>query len=478
MDGKYFTQTASIWTQKYGKKFKMQRFTEFPAGIAAPEKVRVYRRADYFLLQWWEPSEKKNVAERVQGDLLTAIVRARTIDERLTHYRSSCTGTRRLGNQQLIGQYIEDLQQRATAGEISPATARRYASALEHYRGFVSQPKIEKRWATAASVDRKFVQELRAYLSQLQISPNGHTNTATRPLRSAEYVLDVIRSMYTWAADGQRGNLLPAGFSNPFCGNRTRNHRRAPDLFGEPDITISMACDFLNQCDCFQLRLFIPLILFGLRASEPCFIFREDLSSEWLQVVCRPGFDYDTKGLRDKRFPIPGIVHSLLATDADKHCLLFPQRMMFLGNKQPQKSFATVQEFSDDFQTQIQKRNVASPEQRQRLLKLQIRKAGGINYDQIEHEFHGIQQKLGWPSQATLKDFRHLFSTSLENSGVPLFYRKYLMGQSPGNSPIVGYTHVNELKRQYDLALERTLAPVVEVLSKRMSQLKLTQACC
>ena len=36
----------------------------------------MYQRADHFLLNWWDPGEKKNRSERVAGDLLAALTRA------------------------------------------------------------------------------------------------------------------------------------------------------------------------------------------------------------------------------------------------------------------------------------------------------------------------------------------------------------------------------------------------------------------
>jgi hypothetical protein len=100
-----------------------------------------------------------------------------------------------------------------------------------------------------------------------------------------------------------------------------------------------------------------------------------------------------------------------------------------------------------------------------------LREAGGLDYDRIEHEFAGISQSLDWPRAATLKDLRHLFSTCLENAGVPELYRKFLMGHSLGRAPIVGYTHLNAIRQQYQRALDTELAPFVQVIEQRASEL-------
>ena len=94
-----------------------------------------------------------------------------------------------------------------------------------------------------------------------------------------------------------------------------------------------------------------------------------------------------------------------------------------------------------------------------------------MNYDRIQHEFQGLARQLGWPRQATLKDLRHLFSTTLENSGVAEFYRRYLLGHSPGKSPIVTYTHLNQLQNQFQKAFDQDLAPIVDAVERRARNL-------
>ncbi len=65
-----------------------------------------------------------------------------------------------------------------------------------------------------------------------------------------------------------------------------------------------MAIDLVAACDCFQLRLFGPMLLFGLRAAEPCCLFGEYFDGNWLRVPNNVDLQYWTKGRRDKRFPL------------------------------------------------------------------------------------------------------------------------------------------------------------------------------
>ena len=42
------------------------------------------------------------------------------------------------------------------------------------------------------------------------------TQALARPMKGQRFVLDTVRAMYEWAADPERGRLLPEGFRNPF----------------------------------------------------------------------------------------------------------------------------------------------------------------------------------------------------------------------------------------------------------------------
>ncbi|MCC6681236.1 MAG: hypothetical protein IT445_10095 [Phycisphaeraceae bacterium] len=90
-----------------------------------------------------------------------------------------------------------------------------------------------------------------------------------------------------------------------------------------------------------------------------------------------------------------------------------------------------------------------------------MREAGALDYDRIQREFRSVSCRLRWPAAATLKDFRHLFSTAMANGGVPEHERRYLMGHAPGRDAIVRYTHFNKLAEHYRLAVRQELSEVL-----------------
>lgn len=230
---------ADRWRQRYAQLHRPRRVTDFPVGIVPPKQVRIYRRSHHYLLQWWDPREKGILSERVDGDFVAAIARDRQIDERLEHFRTS--GHRRpVRHQELVDAYTADLRRRADAGEIDPRTVNRYASALtNHYLAYALQPSVERQFRQVATVNRDFRLDFAGFLANTSVRPNGHPNTAPRPMRGQNYVMNVVRAMFRWATDPdeppsstthtsmrfsgsskQRSNGSSSRWSTPSCGGR------------------------------------------------------------------------------------------------------------------------------------------------------------------------------------------------------------------------------------------------------------------
>ncbi len=234
------------WSDRYGAAHRWRRFTAFPAGLAPPRTVRVYQRADHFLLNWWDPGEKRNRSERVAGDLLAALTRARQVDERVLSLRSGGGGgVKRIGHAELVARYVADLGRRADAGEVDPKTVRRYAAALGHYTAFAAQPPVVARYPAAGTVDREFRLAFAAFLATRTVTANGRRG-ATRPMRGAEFVAGAVRALYAWAADPDRGRLLPEGFRSPFIKAAARPAVHRGDPLAAPDVTLPMAVDLVR----------------------------------------------------------------------------------------------------------------------------------------------------------------------------------------------------------------------------------------
>ena len=459
------------WSARYGERHQLRRITEFPSGVAPPQRVRIYARNGHFVLQWWDPAAKTNLCQRIDGDLIDAISAARRIEQRLENFRSSGRVRRRLGHDELVQAFLVDLQRRADAGEVAAATPSRYRSALSHYLAFTETSPVVRDYPTSVRVDRRFALEFAAFLDNQTVAPNGHANARKRKLRGQAFILDAARAMYEWADDPERGACMPTGFKNPFRRAVLKRRKPAIDPLGEPEITLGMATEFLEACDRYQRALFAPLILYGLRATEPVFLFREHVEGGWLRVGCIPELAYTTKGLRDKRFPLLDEITDLWNVEQPDRGqgLILVRRSVTAGDESPPLYGASLGSLTQEFERRCQQAGTSSAAAKLKIRDGVIRDAGGLTYDLISCEFHRLARRLKWPACATLKDFRHAFATALVSAAVPEPMRRYLMGHAPGKEAIVTYTHLSGLADHYRRAVEQEYAPWLAILRSRIS---------
>lgn len=458
------------WSTHYGERHRFQRVTNLPTGLLLPKRVRIYFRSGRYLLQWWSPVERKNVALRIDGDLLNALSKAREIDERLGARQGAGLGARRLAHADLVAAYKKDLNARADACEIAIATARRYDAALDHYLAFAGSTEVMRKFPTVNAVNRDCALAFSAFLANRNVAPNGAAVAVKRPMRSPAYVLDVVRAMFEWAIDPDRGGRLPDSFRNPFRKKLRRSNVVDSDPTRAPDITNAMAAEFLEAADDTAFPLFAVLAFFGLRAAEPCFLFSEHLKDGWLSVPNLPGLSYQTKGRRDKRFPVPVALQALLASTLNGRTagLLFERRAVIEGLCNAPLRGRSLAELTEEFRIRLDRARRKDASTRQTIRNALLRDAGCLSYDDINNEFKRIAKRLGWPKAATLKDFRHLFATALVNAGTPEPYRKFLMGHAPGRDAIINYTHLDRLREQMDRVVNSEFKPLLAVLEKRV----------
>ena len=280
--------------------------------------------------------------------------------------------------------------------------------------------------------------------------------------------------LFEWAADPDRGGLLPDGFRNPF---RRPGQSRAAlrgDPLAAPDVTPAMASDFLRACDPINCGCSCPCCCSAC-AAEPCFLFVEYLDEDWRRVPCNPDLAYSTKGRRDKRFPLIEELRPFWdALRAGRESgLLYERRAVIAGTEKAPRRGAALADLVEEFRRRCGG-PVANGGGSAALRDALLREAGGITYDQVEGEFGGLARRLRWPAAATPKDFRHLFCTMLGDAALPEGYVRYLMGHAPGKAAVVAYTHLAELPRHYAAAVRREWSPLVEAVLERLETLRPT----
>ena len=95
-------------------------------------------------------------------------------------------------------------------------TARHYSSCLAHVIAFAELPATVRRWRLARDIDRDFCKELRLFLFDRQVTPNGRPGARAKAMSAGQIhnVLDALRSAFNWAVRPDVGKL-PAGWINP-----------------------------------------------------------------------------------------------------------------------------------------------------------------------------------------------------------------------------------------------------------------------
>lgn len=460
----------SSWSQRYGHRHALVRVSDFPLGINPPDKVRIYRRGDHHILQWWHKAQGRTISERVEGDLLAAVIKSRTIEEQLRCLVGENRKRRKISHAALVEAYTNDLDERAEAGEVTVRTRDRYASALSHYLVFVDDLAGGSVSKKTTDVDRPFALRFLSFLSKRVVAPNGHPHATPRPLSNPEFVIDTVRAMYEWAADPTRGGQLPERFPNPFLRSRLKRRRPARDALGEPDITVDMAREFFVACDSYALGLLAPILFYGLRPSELIYMCWEHFETRWVGLPCIEELGYLTKGVRGKKFPRLECLLDLWREGDDPSGLVLLRRAVSEGREHPPLFHQSLDSLVMEYRKRCRRLDQPTRRNLNRCRDGVIADAGGLTYGHVQREFRRVAKRLGWPREATLKDFRHLFNTSLANGGMPEHERRYLMGHAPGRDAIAVYTHLNRLEEHYRAAIQQELGDILSMIGNRLQQ--------
>ena len=243
----------------------------------------------------------------------------------------------------------------------------------------------------------------------------------------------------------------------------------------QPALNVRDIVRLIEVADTYQLILLLPLTLYGLRASEPCYLLVEDWNrKDWLLTVsCAPDLEYKTKGRTAKTFPVPPILDRLLilATSERAGGPLLPSRSHFEGRNAVSPLLVTKQQMIGEYHRRIE--GDCSARQRLKTLDGLFREAGAVTYDQISREFHHLIRRANLPTKATLKSLRHLFAAALEKANISYFTRKYFMGHRVRRDPLAVYTSMDfeEIRSEFDRLLSGPMAPILTAAARRMRQL-------
>lgn len=342
----------------------------------------------------------------------------------------------------------------------SVQTIDRYRTATEHLVRFLANRPVRH----ASHFHAAHAQEFVRYLRVVQVSSNGHANTAKRPLmdKGLFYVLECCRAMFNYAA--KHRHLSPYT-ENPF---RTLEINRIPigqvrpiELF-----TATQEREFLEACDDWQFPLFLTLMLTGLRPGELRHLLLPDdldLSAGLLRVRNKPDLGWQVKTRNEREIPlVPVLVEVLRVHLGTRRAGPVFQRRCWANRNGHGR---LIQESTLLQKELVRRIGIRETEAGQRLSRQDRARAarglwrdlGAVKTDQIRVEFMRLTKRIGLPQCTAPKVVRHLFATLLQEGRVDPLIRNELMGHvatgerksGHGLAMTAVYTHTRpETRRQ------------------------------
>lgn len=363
----------------------------------------------------------------------------------------------------------------------SVRTINRYRTATEDLIRFLDEHSVRHASHFHVAHAEEFVRHLRT----IEVSPNGHANTAKRHLldKGLCYILECCRTLFQFAA--KRRHLSPYA-ENPFSaleiGRIPVETARPIDLF-----TAEQETQFFEACDDWQFPLFLTLAFTGLRPGELTHLFVEDIDLELgeLHVRNKPQLGWQVKTRNERVIPLTAILVDILRHHLGGRTsgLLFRRRQWSPDEVDARHS--TYETMSGALKMRVSEARNRSeqPLPREDLLRIAQRVwrgTGMVKEDWVRIDFMRLTRQIGLSGFTAPKVFRHQFATMLQEGRVDPLIRNELMGHVASGDKSAGhglamtavYTHTRpQIRReQLEHALQAHLALAVakEWLDRRI----------
>jgi integrase len=277
-------------------------------------------------------------------------------------------------------------------------TLSRYRTATEHLLRFLEQNPVRHASHFQVRHAERFVVHLRG----LSVSPNGHANTARRPLmdKGLRFVLECCRALFAFAA--KRRHLSPYA-ENPFTELQID---RIPVEQARPITLLTPRQEraFIEACDDWQLPLFLPLVLTGLRPGELCHLLLPDdldLGAGLLRVRNKPRLGWQVKTRNQRDVPLVLVLAEVLRVHlGQRRCGPVFRRRRWTGGE------STATHSAPALEQELARRCAAweagggrppSRAQRASLARRLWREVGAPREDRVRLEFMKLTAAIGLP---------------------------------------------------------------------------------
>lgn len=356
----------------------------------------------------------------------------------------------------------------------SVQTIHRYRTATDHLLRFLEQRPV--RYASQFHTTR--AEEFVRYLRTVQVSANGHKNTAKRALmdKGVRYVLECCRALFNYAA--KRRHLSPYA-EHPF---RTLEIDHIPIQQVRPVelFTAEQERAFLQACDDWQFPMFLTLLLTGLRPGELTHLLLPDdldLDVGLLRVRNKPALGWQVKTRNERDIPLlPVLAEVLRVHVGGRRAGPVFRRRLWTDSAPRGCSTGGASAIEKELTRRIaesgaETKGPLTRQERLRVARGVWRDLGAIKADRVRVEFMRLAKAIGLPQCTAPKLLRHQFATALQEGRVDPLIRNELMGHvAPGDRSVgrglamtAVYTHTQPETRRHQLEAALSSRPAVAV---------------
>jgi len=399
-------------------------------------KVSAYRRGQVWYLCYFEHGKRRR--PRVGPDRNVARQLAAQINGQLEVGAPAALSFEQIGIADLRTRWLEHHEQVLRS---SVQSINRYRTATVHLLRYLEGHPVRHAGLFQSSHAELFVQHLRG----LRVSPNGHANTAKRPLmdKGIRYVLECCRALFNFAA--KRRHLSPYA-ENPFSvleiDRIPVENARVIEL-----LTAEQECSFLQACDDWQFPVFATLLFTGLRPGELCHLLLPDdldIEKRLLRVRNKPRLGWQVKTRNQREVPlVPELVELLRHHLAGRIAGPVFRRRRFV-EASCEFDVTSILAMERELVRRLAEREAlkgssVDRSERLSLAKRLWREIGAVEEDRVRLEFIRIARSLNLAGHTAPKVFRHQFATALQEGRVDPLVRNLLMGHAAAGERTEGH---------------------------------------
>jgi integrase len=439
-------------------------------------KVLAYKRGQVWYLCYHEHGRRRR--PRVGSDRAAARQLAAQVNAQLETGAPAALSFEPVSVPELRRHWLEHHEQVLRS---SVQTVNRYRTATDHLLRFLETYPVRHAAHLRPEHTEAFVRHLRA----LRVSPNGHANTAKRPLldKGLRFVLECCRALFNYAA---RRRHLPPYAENPFA---ALGIERIPVEHARPITLLDAAQEraFLEACDGWQFPVFLTLLLTGLRPGELCHLLLPgdiDLNAGLVRVRNKPGLGWQVKTRNERDVPLlpelMGVLRRHLSGRGAGPAFLRRSRQ---GRPLPALATATPVALERELarRAALEETAVGRPLTRPEqggLARRLWRELGAVEPDRVRAEFMRLARAVGLAGCTAPKLLRHQFATALQEGRVDPLIRNALMGHMAAGERSAGhglgmtavYTHTRPETVREQLTAALAGRPAILVAKARLAR--------